>query len=236
MSILGGCNASPHTLQYSCLDNLRVLAFVSAEHDMRAKTLLPKGANRTNSQPSSQDRCQSHWYCRAVFKSVRLCLLWQKYCTHPFLYILYAHVRAYISICNEFDFGDNRCPHQPEQVITVLHRDFSGLVSKAWLRQKRHSVEGLKQERRSTFVIKKRMETKRFRLLVAASISWMSFLLMFESCCDHSLWLPTLFSFYILYYRERQVQKEREEDVKFSPCVCLVHFFKQVLDDYLSRW
>ena len=53
-------NASPHTLQYSCLDKLRVLTFMSAEHDVRVKTLLPKGANRTNLQPSSQDRCQSH--------------------------------------------------------------------------------------------------------------------------------------------------------------------------------
>ena len=118
----------------------------------------------------------------------------------PIPYIKFAHacVRAHIGICDEFIFGDNRCPHQPERVITVRHRDFSGLVSKAWLSQKRHSVEGLKQERRSTFVIKKRMETKRFRLLVAASISWMSFLLILESCCGHSLWLPTLFSFYIL--------------------------------------
>lgn len=53
-------NASPHTSPYSCLDKLRVLPFMSAEHDMRVKTLLPKGANRTNSKPSSQDRCQSH--------------------------------------------------------------------------------------------------------------------------------------------------------------------------------
>ena len=155
--------------------------------------------------------------------------------THT-IYIICTCVRAHIGICDEFDFRDNRCPIQPEQVITVRHRDFSGLVSKAWLRQKRHSVEGLKQESSPTFVIKKQMETKHFRLLVADSISWISFLLMFESCCGHSLWLPTLFSFYILYYRERQVQKEREEDVKLPPCVCLVHFFKQVLDDYLSRW
>ena len=112
--------------------------------------------------------------------------------THS-LYKIRICVRAHIGICDEFIFGDNRCPHQPERVITVRHRDFSGLVSKAWLRQKRHSVEGLKQERRSTFVIKKRMETKHFRLLVAASFSWMSFLLLFESCCGHSFCLPTLF-------------------------------------------
>ena len=86
-------NASPHTSLYSCLDKLRVLPFMSAEHDVRAKTLLPKGANRTNSKPSSQDRCQSHWCCRAVFKSVLLRLLWQKYCAHPFL-IYYTHMRA----------------------------------------------------------------------------------------------------------------------------------------------
>ena len=191
-------NASPHSLQYSCLDKLRVLTFMSAEHDVKVKTLLPKGANRTNSQPSSQDRCQSHWCCRAVFKSVHnVCSGRNTAPTHS-LYKIRICVRAHIGICDEFIFGDNRRPHQPERVITVRHRDFSGLVSKAWLRQKRHSVEGLKQERRSTFVIKKRMETKRFRLLVAASISWMSFLLMFESCCGHSLWLPTLFSFYIL--------------------------------------
>ena len=95
-------NASPHTLQYSCLDKLRVLTFMSAEHDVRVKTLLPKGANWTNSQTSSQDRCQSHWCCRAVFKSVRLCLLWQKYCTHPFLAITRKRVYIYeISIFDE---------------------------------------------------------------------------------------------------------------------------------------
>ena len=66
-------------------------------------TLLPKGANRTNSQPSSQDRCQSHWWCSAVFKSVRLCLLWQKYCTHPFLIYIHVRVRAmFIDIYDEF--------------------------------------------------------------------------------------------------------------------------------------
>jgi len=66
---------------------------MSAEHDVRVKTLLPKGANRTNSKPSSQDRCQSHWCCRAVFESVLLRLLWQKYSTHPFL-IYYTNMRA----------------------------------------------------------------------------------------------------------------------------------------------
>jgi len=52
-------NASPHTLQYSCLDNLRVLPFMSAEHDVRVKTLLPKGANWTNLYSSWQDRCRA---------------------------------------------------------------------------------------------------------------------------------------------------------------------------------
>ena len=96
-------NASPHTLQYSCLDKLRVLTFMSAEHDVRVKTLLPKGANRTNLQPSSQDRCQSHWCCRAVCKSVLYRLLWQKYSAHPFL--IYKHVRVctiFIDIYDEF--------------------------------------------------------------------------------------------------------------------------------------
>ena len=65
----------------------------------------------------------------------------------------------------------NRCPHQQKQVITVRHRDFTGFVSDARLSLYRHSDQGLKQERRSTFVIKKQMETKRFRLLVAASFS-----------------------------------------------------------------
>ena len=34
------------------LEKIRVLPFVSAEHDMRGETLLPKGANWTNLQPS----------------------------------------------------------------------------------------------------------------------------------------------------------------------------------------
>lgn len=80
-------------------------------------------------------------------------------------------MRARIDIFDELDFEDNRCPHQSKQVITVRHRDFTGLVSDARLSQKRHSDEGLKQERRSTFVIKKQMETNHFRLLVAASFS-----------------------------------------------------------------
>jgi len=47
--------ASPHTL-YARLDKLRVLIFMSAEHDVIVKTLLPNWANRTNYKPSSQDR------------------------------------------------------------------------------------------------------------------------------------------------------------------------------------
>ena len=123
-------NASPHTLQYSCLDKLRVLSFMSAEHDVRVKTLLPKGANRTNSQPSSQDRCQSHWCCRAVFKSVlNVCSGRNTAPTHSLLILegecAFRHKHLWWVT---LDY--NRRPHQPERVITVRHRDFSGLVSK----------------------------------------------------------------------------------------------------------
>ena len=56
-------------------------------------------------------------------------------------------------------------------MLQILQDILSGLWETSGLYAMTSSVEGLKQERRSTFVIKKRMETKRFRLLVAASIS-----------------------------------------------------------------
>lgn len=97
-------------MQYSCLDKLRVLTFMSAEHDVRVKTLLPKEANRTNSQPSSQGRCQSHWCCRAVFKSVYVCSGRNTAPTHSCNYSQ-ASVHLWDKHLWWVTLAYNRCPH-----------------------------------------------------------------------------------------------------------------------------